>query len=171
MRRIHLLIVLCAVASVMCASTGCTREDASDGTGRPRLAAGTSWLACVVRDVAGEAVEVVVLSPPGRCPGHFDMTPSQLAEIRTCRMLVRFDFQKGLDDKLARIGRGKMRVVEIVETGGLCEPETYLSACETLRAALVETFPEIAGDVDGRLTETSTRMKALTQSARARVRA
>jgi len=142
MRRIGVAWVGCVVLWVVCVSGGCSQAGPREEPDRPTVAVTTSWLACAVRDVAGDAVEVVVLSPPGRCPGHFDMKPSQLAEVRRCRMLVRFDFQEGLDARLAGVGDLHVAVVNAGE--GLCVPGTYLSACREVSAELAEVFPELA---------------------------
>jgi zinc transport system substrate-binding protein len=82
------------VASVLLglALMGCQRSDAP--TGGVKVATTTSYLECAARDLLSEHFTVLRLAEPGTCPGHFDMRPSQVTELRQCRALRRFDFQK-----------------------------------------------------------------------------
>ena len=163
-------LVASALALTCIVAAGCSRDEAGDESDRPKVAVSTSWLACALRDVSGEAFEVVWLSSPGSCPGHFDMKPSQLAEIRKCLMLVRFDFQEKLDDRLARM-KGEGLIVAPVTAGeGMCIPETYRGACEELASTVSEAFPDMKTKCAETLAATTKRLDALATEARNRVK-
>lgn len=158
------VLAACAVAA-----WGCTRRGDDVTEGR-KLTVTTSWLAAAVRDVTGDAFEIVSLCPPGSCPGHFDMKASQLADVRESRLLLRFDFQDGLDVKLARLRREGLSVVSVPAGEGLCIPETYLSACRAVSRAVSTAYPDLAERCTRGVTETSTRLDALTDDLRRRMK-
>ncbi len=103
----------------------------------PPLAVTTSYLEAVVRDLLGEEVPVLLLAEPGTCPGHFDLRPRQAQALQRCRALLRFDFQKSLDERLAGKAPGGPFVVEVTARGGLGMPATYLAACRQVADRLV----------------------------------
>lgn len=125
-------MILFIVAIVV---TGCKKSDSRD---KPDVAATNSYLGCAVKDILGTKTPVLLLSQPGMCPGHFDIRPSQVQKLRSCRMLFRFDFQKQLESKLSRLSKSGLRFFEICLSGGLCEPRSYLSTCRQVAESLVE---------------------------------
>ncbi len=102
-----------------------------------KLAVSSSYLECAARDLLGEQVEFVRLAEPGACPGHFDLRPSQITELRDCRALLRFNFQDSLDAKLTNLTGPHRPIVEITLCGGMCEASSYLTACRQLAEAFV----------------------------------
>jgi len=110
---------------------GCRRQ-----AGPPaKVAASNSMLECAARDLLGGSETILRLAEPGMCPGHYDIRPGQVAALHGCRVLLRLDFQKPLDRKLA--GIEGLRIAEVRIAGGLCEPESYLAACRQSADALV----------------------------------
>ena len=137
------------------------RPSSTATTGPAPLAASSSYLAVAVRDLLGEAVELMLLAEPGMCPGHFDLRPSQVRQLRNCQALVRFDFQSSLDSRLAGEGTDGPAVVALKISGGMCEPRSYLSACRQLAESLVELQRLSRVDADQRLAAISERMDRL----------
>lgn len=126
----------------------------------------TSWLECCVKDIAGADFAVTSLCPPGSCPGHFDLRPSQVEKISRCGLLVRFDFQQGLE---SRLRSADVDIIAVTAPEGLCLPSSYLSACEVVSRALSEKFPEKEDEytralvrVRERLAELEARVKQAT---------
>lgn len=149
-----------------CALTGCRQSSPSAG---PRIATTTSYLEAAARDLLGNTGTMTRLAEPGTCPGHFDIRPSQVAELRRCRALLRFDFQKSLDARLAGDGTTGPQVAEIVLRGGMCRPESYLSACRQLADRLV-TLGLLSGtNAQTRLQSIAARLGALSHEATNRV--
>lgn len=145
---------------------GCERSSlpGSQATTQPaaRVAVSNSFLEAAVLDVLGGNEPVLRLAEPGMCPGHFDIRPSQINELRRCKTLLRFDFQQSLDEKLSNLVKGGMTIREIRVPGGLCEPSSYLMACrqiaETLAAgSLMEktTADERLAAIEKRITAKS----------------
>jgi zinc transport system substrate-binding protein len=135
------------------------------------VAASNSLLACAARDLLGQSTPVLALAEPGMCPGHFDMRPSQIDALRRCRLLLRMDFQESLDAKLsAAIDRGLL-VAQIRIAGGLCEPESYLTACQQTADALVAAGLLDRTAAEDRLGEIAARIGRLASRCRQRAAA
>ncbi len=156
---------LWAAAWLLCGCGG------SNDDGRPVVGVTTSYIECAARDLAGEAIRTVRLLPPGSCPGHFDVTPSMLRDLRRCPLLLRFDFQAGLDERLSSLAASGLRVAAVPAGQGLCTPATYLEACRSVQAALFQELPEHAAVLLERLRDIEARMAQLSDRLRARVAA
>ncbi|MBN1511346.1 MAG: zinc ABC transporter substrate-binding protein [Phycisphaerae bacterium] len=154
------ILLLVSSAVLPC---GCRERPAAPAAA---VAATNSLLECAVRDFLGESTPVLRLAEPGMCPGHFDIRPSQVAELRRCRVLLRLEFQKSLDGKLHGAKEEGLRFAEIVIAGGLCEPESYLSACRQTADALVavgllerDEAERRLGAIDRRIQDAATRCR------------
>ena len=139
--------------------------------GGETVAVTTSWLECVLRDVTDDAFEIVRLCPPGSCPGHFDMTPTQLASVRHSGLLVRFDFQSGLDAKLMSCSGDELSVVSVPAGEGLCVPASYLGACRELARAVSARHPYLSDRCRESLARIEHRLESLSVEVRGRIAA
>ena len=162
MRTFILTLLLIALTTV-----GCHRSE-EEARG-PKIATTTSYLEGAARDLLGENLSVVRLAEPGTCPGHFDIRPSQVAELRQCRALLRFDFQKSLDAKLAGANTNQLRVAQVVLNGGMCRPDSYLLACRQIADHLVALDLFSRTNADTRLQAIAARLDALSQDVTNRV--
>ena len=131
------------------------------------VAVSSPYLEAAVREVLPQGVPIVRLAGPSMCPGHFDMRPSQISELARCGLLVRFDFQKKLDEKLVN----ECQTAAITVRGGLCVPETYLSACRQVADHLVQAGFLSRAEADARLAKLADRMTALRQEVEHQVQA
>jgi zinc transport system substrate-binding protein len=154
-RKRHSFLVLLAVVSSLLA--GCDRQ----ADGPADVAATNTLLASAAADVLGEDAPIELLAGPGMCPGHFDIRPSQVASLRRCRVLLRLDFQKPLDAKLAGATEGGLTIAEISLPGGLGEPASYLAACKQTADALIAQGLLDRSTADARLAEIAARINAL----------
>jgi ABC-type Zn uptake system ZnuABC Zn-binding protein ZnuA len=148
---------LCALLPVL--TLGCREGDAAENG--PEIAVTNSYLQCVVRDLWGEDLGVLCLASPGMCPGHFDISPGQVRQLRNCRLLLRFDFQQGVEDRLARLREGGLDVQSVAPAGGLCVPDTYVAVCGQVCRALSQAYPQRAGQFADRLKAVEQRMTVL----------
>ncbi len=130
------LLLLPALATLLSCQSASPPDDSS-GADSPSIAASSSYLASAVRDVMGDSEPVLVLAEPGMCPGHFDLRPSQVQQMRRCRTLLRFEFQQSLDRRLGDDAAAGPAVVAVSVPGGMCEPESYLAVCRQIGDALV----------------------------------
>jgi zinc transport system substrate-binding protein len=161
--KIHLILLVAVL--VVSGMVGCRKPSQS----APPVAATNSLLECAARDILGESTPVLRLAEPGMCPGHFDIRPSQVQQLRSCRVLLRLDFQKSLDVKLAGARDDGLHVAEIRISGGLCEPKSYLEACRQTADALVAADLLTRDAADSRLAAITERIAQLADHCRQQV--
>jgi len=164
--------VLCLMWAVV-ALVGCDRSAVQGSTTTPKgtahVAVSNSYLEAAFLDVMGATEPVLRLADPGMCPGHFDLRPSQVNGLRSCRILLRFEFQNSLDAKLGSVIEGGLRIGEIRIAGGLCEPSSYIATCRQVADALVLGQVTDRASADGRLVEIEKRLNAKTDWCRRQV--
>ena len=158
--RVTVPSLLCGVLLLI----GCGRSDPSQPP--VDVAVTSPYLAAVVRDLLGPDEPIFSLMGPGCCPGHFDISPRDVVQLRRCRVLLRFDFQKYLDQKLQKAADEGLRIVPVRIVGGLCEPDSYRSACRQVVGALVEAGLLDHTAADARLAEIDVRVAAAAKTAR-----
>ncbi len=155
------------VAGLLSAAVGCDRSAA--GASGPTVAVSNTYLEAALHDAVGPAVPVVRLAPPGACPGHFDLRPSQITALRASRLVLRFDFQAELDQRLGTGGATGPRVAAVTIPGGLCEPPSYLAACRQVADAAVDAGLLERTTADARLAAIARRLDELGVWAKRRV--
>jgi zinc transport system substrate-binding protein len=155
----HKLFCLLLVAMV----AGC--KPANNSAPAARMASATSYLESAAQEFYGGETDFVRLAEPGTCPGHFDIRPSQAADLRRCRALVRFDFQASLDKFLDAKGTNGPTVIAVEVRRGLGLPESYLSACRQIADAFVARGFLERTNVTATLQRVATRLEALAQQA------
>ena len=118
----HTLILL----TVLCiALTCCKSKDAEQN--KPEIAVANSYLHAAVKDLCRDERDVLSLVPPGMCPGHFDISPSQVNYLCNCKILFVFDFQQNIENAIPRIKERGLKVCKVTPAQGMCVPDTYLS--------------------------------------------
>jgi zinc transport system substrate-binding protein len=145
--------------------------EAAISTVNAPIAVASPYLEAAVREVLRRDVPMVRLAGPSMCPGHFDMRPSQISELARCGLLVRFDFQQTLDEKLAGRRGNSCQTAAIGVHGGLCVPDTYISACRQVADHLVHVDFLGRPEADARLAKLSERMASLRQEVGRRIEA
>ncbi len=151
-------IIYAFLACVLLVASGCGRKETSPP---PTVAASTSYLECAAKEFLGEDASVLRLAGPGMCPASFDMRPSQIEQLRACRVLLRQDFQESLETKLSNLKDAGLQVASIKIPGGLCEPESYLSACRQTADAFVSAGLLDRASADSKLEKVAGRMASL----------
>jgi len=150
-----------------CLAAGCAERD---GQGHAcDVAVTNSYLACAVRDVCGPEVEILCLAPAGMCPGHFDISPAQVSQLRSCRMLLLFDFQQKVEEALARLKDNGLQTYLIQTPPGLCVPQTYLAACEQTAELFAREYPDRAAEFEQRLPAIRARLETLSKELKTAV--
>lgn len=157
-----------APALVMVFLAGCHGEGLAKH--RPAVATSSSYLEAAARDLLGSSLDVLRLAEPGTCPGHFDIRPSQTSQLRQCRIMLRFDFQRALDSKLAGSGAPGPIVAEISMPGGMCHPESYLAACSQIARQMQAVDLLTKAEAERRLQAIESRIHALSRDLTNRVR-
>jgi zinc transport system substrate-binding protein len=157
-----------AIVLVVLAVGGCRESSApSDGAD---IAVTNSYLECAVRDLCGDEVKVMCLAPPGMCPGHFDISPAQVRQLRGCRVLLLFDFQQKVEANLVRLKDKGLKTHLVQGPAGLCVPQAYLAVCREVAQVLSGAYPDRAPQFAERLAAVEARLAGLSDELRASVR-
>ena len=152
----HILILLAALSGNL---TGCKNK--ANEQKQPQIAVTNSYLQCVVEDLCKGQTDILCLTPPGMCPGHFDISPGQVSKLCKCRILLRFDFQNSIDDSLSRMKGKGLKIGSVRALPGLCVPETYLAACGDVYNILSSEYPQREAEYNERLKLIEKRLENL----------
>jgi zinc transport system substrate-binding protein len=155
----HISGLLLSLLFISLHSGACSKKENSKNP--PEIAVANSYLGCVVKDICGSQIEILSLSPPGMCPGHFDISPSQVNQLCNCKILFVFDFQQNIENVITRIRDKGLKMCSIAPPDGLCIPETYLSIVKEVVTALSEEEPSQKSFYESRTSKIENRMKSL----------
>ena len=120
-----------------------------------------SYLRSVVEDICAEQTEVMSLAPPGMCPGHFDISPSQVNRLGGGSILLLFDFQEEIGDALSRLKDRGLRIRTVNCPEGLCLPDTYLTIARSVADLLSQNSPDGKAEYEKRLEQIKNRLDEL----------
>ena len=139
--------------------TGC--ESKKHDAGQTEIAVTNSYLQCVAEDLCQGQTDILCLTPSGMCPGHFDISPAQVNQLCSCRILLLFDFQQRIENSLVRLKEQGLKTGVIQASQGLCIPETYLAACREVGHCLSLEYPEKKAIYQQRIKQIEQRMENL----------
>lgn len=137
----------------------CGKEKVKDS--RPLIGVTTSYLECAVRDLAGDLFGYVRIAPPGMCPGHFDLKPGLVRDLKKCSALFRFDFQESLDEKVRHWNKDTLSIYFINAPEGLCIPESYRLCLKGVYQGLCKSFPDMISLFESNQKQVMARLDAL----------
>ncbi len=159
------LTVLLLVAGLL--TSGC--DDRAADPAAPEIAVTNSYLASAVHDLLGDETKVMSLAPPGMCPGHFDISPRQVNQLRHCRMLLLFDFQSSAVANLARLKDKGLKTHLVTGPRGLCVPDAYLTVCRATAEVLSTEYPDRKTQLTERVNAIEQRLAELGRTLQAQV--
>lgn len=136
------------------------REEAREDT-RISIGITTSYLECAVRDLAGDRFDYVRIAPPGMCPGHFDLKPGLIRDLKKCPVILRFDFQESLDEKIRHWNKDSLNIYSIKAPEGLCVPDSYRICLKEVYRDLCKSFPGFIPLFDSNLEQSLMRLDSL----------
>ena len=151
----------------VCFLSGCANK--SNPANQSQIAVTNSYLQCAVKDIYGDEKEVFCLAPPGMCPGHFDISPSQVSRLRHCKILLLFDFQNKIEDSLGGLKSKGLKTFLVKSQPGMCIPQVYLDTCREICSILSEEFPDKKSFFEQRLDLVSKRMEEISTNLRTKI--
>ncbi len=156
-------VVLCVLAFASAAAVAALPAT------RSTVVVTTSMLEAAARELlpSDAAVELVSLAPPGTCPGHFDLSPRMVPLLHRADVLVRHDFQAGLDERLRGLGLDGLRLIPAAAEGSLLVPQSYLRLVDQLEAALAAELPGRTAELAAARGATAARLAKLEAEVRA----
>ncbi len=148
--------------------SGCA--DKNSQTNQSEIAVTNSYLQSAVQDISGESDEVFCLAPPGMCPGHFDISPSQVSRLSRCKILLLFDFQSKVENSLTGLKAKGLKTILIKSYAGMCLPQVYLDTCQEICDVLSAEFPEKKDLFERRLSLVRERMEKLSTEIQTQIK-
>ena len=111
------------------------------------IMAGTSLIANIIQDVADGKLEPRTLIPPGVCPGHYDVKPSDIEALANSRALFIHDYQQNFQNINGAIEAAEnpdLVITVLNVTGNWMVPAVQAEAVDKIAQALGEIDPENA---------------------------
>jgi len=118
----------------------------------PTVVVTTSMLASAVQDAIGSAGDVTILQlvPPGSCPGHFDLSPRSVEDLRNAVAVVRHDYQGALEEQIGALHIENLEVIAVPTGAGLLIPGNYAAFVSEVKNTLSRVLPEIESQREGK---------------------
>jgi zinc transport system substrate-binding protein len=120
------------------------------------IMAGSSLIANIIQDVAGDKLETRTLIPPGTCPGHYDVKPSEIVALNNSKALFIHNFQQTYENVTGAIEAAEnpdLVIVVLNVTGNWMVPSVQAEAVGKIAQALGGIDPENAVYYAGNATE------------------
>ena len=122
----------------------------------PDIMAGSSLIANIIKDVAGDKMETRTLIPPGTCPGHYDVKTSDIEALANSKALFIHNFQQNYENVTGAIeaANNPDLVITVINiTGNWMTPPVQAEAVDKIAQALGAIDPENAAYYAGNATE------------------
>jgi zinc transport system substrate-binding protein len=107
----------------------------TSSTERIKVATTTSMLGSIVEAIGEGKIDIVVIVPGGMCPGHFDITPGDVANLTDSKVLLNHGWEQWITDLLDAVE--KKPVLHTIDINdNLMVPEAHTMAAENVAALL-----------------------------------
>jgi zinc transport system substrate-binding protein len=110
-----------------------------------RVVTGSSLITDIVQNIAGNRVEPRTLIPPGVCPGHYDIKPSDVEALSKSRALLIHTYQQNFKNitQLVEAANNPNLIVKVINVeGNWMVPQVHAEAVLKIAQALGELDPE-----------------------------
>ena len=131
---------------------GCAQSDQPSTD----IMAGSSLIANIIQDVASGKVETRALIPPGVCPGHYDVKPSDIQALANSKALFIHDYQQyfqNINGAIEAAENPDLIITVLNVTGNWMVPAVQAEAVDRIAQALGEIDPENAAYYQQRAME------------------
>jgi len=105
--------------------------------------AGSSLISNIIQDVANGNVETRALIPPGVCPGHYDVKPSDIEALANSEALIIHNYQQTYQNIIGAIeaAQNPDLVIKVINmTGNWMVPEVQAEGVGRIAQALGEIY-------------------------------
>jgi len=134
-------LISIAVTVLACLFSGCSGKpgDAGQPEARTIVASDTILSEIITSLLPSDRYRVEAILPPGQCPGHYDVKPTDIEKMKKAVLIVSF---QGIPF-MNKAGSGDPRQLVIDPgTRNWMAPGSYVQGLELLAAKLSERFPE-----------------------------
>jgi zinc transport system substrate-binding protein len=151
-RKLVPVILAVLILANLFTLSSCTQQQSAD------IMAGTSLIANIIQDVADDKLETRTLIPPGTCPGHYDVKPSDIEALANSKALFIHNYQENFENitELIEAAENPDLIVKVLDiTGNWMVPAVQAEAVDKIAQALGEVDPENAAYYEGKADERS----------------
>jgi zinc transport system substrate-binding protein len=109
------------------------------------IMAGTSLITDIIQDVADGKLEAYTLIPPGMCPGHYDVKPSDVETLANSRVLIIHNWQQNMKNinGLVEAADNPDLVIKVIDVPDMpMVPQIQAETTDKIAQALGEIDPE-----------------------------
>jgi len=109
------------------------------------IVAGSSLIADIAQNVAGDKLEIHNLIPPGMCPGHYDVIPSDFETLANSKVIIIHNWQqdKANITGLIEAADNPNLIIKVIDVNGnWMTPPVQAEAVDKIAQALSEIYPE-----------------------------
>jgi len=120
------------------------------------IMAGSSLITNIIQDVADGKLETRTLIPPGVCPGHYDVKPSDIVALANSKAFFIHDYQQSFQNIAGAIEAAEnpdLIITVLNVTGNWMVPSVQAEAVDKIAQALGEIDPENAAYYQERAAE------------------
>ena len=146
---VPVILVVLILANLFTLSS-CTQQQSAD------IMAGSSLIANIIQDVADVKLETRTLIPPGTCPGHYDVKPSDIEALANSKALFIHNYQENFENitGLIEAAENPDLIIKVLNvTGNWMVPAVQAEAVDKIAQALGEIDPENAAYYEGKAAE------------------
>ena len=109
------------------------------------IVAGSSLITDIIQDVADGKLKVYTLIPPGMCPGHYDVKPSDVETLANSRVLIIHNWQQNMKNitGLVEAADNPDLVIKVIDVPDMpMVPQIQAETIDKIAQALGEIDPE-----------------------------
>jgi ABC-type Zn uptake system ZnuABC Zn-binding protein ZnuA len=120
------------------------------------IMSGSSLIANIIQDVAGDKMETRTLIPPGNCPGHYDVKPRDIRALSNSKAFFIHSFQANfpyITDLIEAADNPGLIIRAINVTGNWMVPAVQAEAVVKIAQALGEIDPQNAAYYEEKAAE------------------
>ena len=160
---IAMLLVAALLLPLSCTSSPAASVD---------IMAGSSLITNIIQDVADGKLEPRTLIPPGMCPGHYDVKPSDIEALANSKAIFIHDYQENFKNVTGLIEAAEnpdliVRVIDV--KGNWMAPPVQAEAVDKIAQALGEIDPENSAYYQEKATERAQAILAKGEEAKNRL--
>lgn len=109
---------------------------------KPVVAATTSLIGTILKEIGGDRIEIITIVPAGMCPGHFDVKPKDIADLGRSRIFFCHGFEGWVEKISNSVGRGRLKRITINVKGNWMVPEIQKKAARRIFRHLCQILPK-----------------------------
>jgi zinc transport system substrate-binding protein len=139
-RKILLGVLVVVILGILLTLLSCAQQSTD-------IMAGSSLIANIIQDVADGKLETRTLIPPGTCPGHYDVKPSDIETLANSKAFFIHDYQQSFQNVAGAIEAAEnpdIIITVLNVTGNWMVPAVQAEAVDKIAQALADIDPENA---------------------------